>query len=51
MKVSDDGLDVYIEVALEESRVYKLNLGALTAKDGSKMANAYAWYTLNQLKD
>ena len=36
---------------LGENRVYKLNLGAITAKDGSKMANGFAWYTLNRLKD
>jgi hypothetical protein len=50
VQVSKDGLEVRIGVTLEENRVYKLNLGAIAAKDGSKMANAYAWYTLNRLK-
>ena len=51
VSVSKDGLEVRIEVTLEKSRVYKLNLGAIAAKDGAKLANAYAWYTLNRLKD
>jgi hypothetical protein len=51
VKVSEDGLEVHLGVTLEKSRVYKLNLTALADKDGSKMANAYAWYTLNRLKN
>ena len=38
-QVSKDGLQVNIGVTLEKNRVYKLNLGAITTKDGSKMAN------------
>ena len=49
--LSKDGTEVLIETELEESRVYKLNLAAVTAKDGSKLANTMAWYTLNRLKD
>ena len=51
VEVSKDGIEVRIGVTLEKNRVYKLNLGAITAKDGSKMANGFAWYTLNRLKD
>ena len=49
--LSKDGTEVLIETELEESRVYKLNLAAISAKDGSKLANTIAWYTLNRLKD
>ena len=40
--LSKDGTEVLIETELEESRVYKLNLAAITAKDGSKLANTIA---------
>ena len=50
VKVSKDGLRVDIETTLEMNRVYKFNLDAISAMDGSKMSNTRAWYTLNRLK-
>ncbi|MBT7924176.1 MAG: hypothetical protein HN627_07930 [Opitutae bacterium] len=49
--LAKDGLSVYLEVPLEEERVYKiiLKVGVYKAKDGSGMANNTAWYTLNRL--
>jgi hypothetical protein len=50
VKISADGLKVNVETTLETNRVYRFNLDAISAKDGSKMSNARAWYTLNHLK-
>ena len=50
VKVSKNGLIVNIETTLEINRVYRFNLEAIFAKDGSKMSNTRAWYTLNRLK-
>ena len=50
VKVSKNGLIVNIETTLEVNRVYRFNLEAIFAKDGSKMSNTRAWYTLNRLK-
>jgi len=51
VEISSDGLKVTIETTLETKRVYRFNLEAISAKDGSKMSNTRAWYTLNRLKD
>ena len=50
VKISKDGLKIDIETTLEKNKVYKFNLESLSAKDGSKMSNSKAWYTLNRLK-
>lgn len=50
VKVSHNGLIVNIETTLEINRVYRFNLEAIFAQDGSKMSNTRAWYTLNRLK-
>ena len=50
VKISADGLRVNVETTLETNRVYRFNLDAISAKDGSKMSNTRAWYTLNHLK-
>ena len=50
VKISADGLKVNVETTLETNRVYRFNLDAISAKDGAKMNNTRAWYTLNRLK-
>lgn len=50
VKISGDGLKVDVETTLETNRVYRFNLDAISSKDGSKMSNTRAWYTLNRLK-
>jgi hypothetical protein len=50
VEISSDGLKVTIETTLETKRVYRFNLEAISAKDGSRMSSTRAWYTLNRLK-
>jgi hypothetical protein len=50
VEISKDGLRVNLETTLETNRVYRFNLDSISAKDGTKMSNTKAWYTLNRLK-